>query len=244
MKRSVAARVRRRRRRGRRQQDEHVDVGIREELAAAVAADRDQRGVRRACRASRQSSSRVRSTSRARARTRRSAPRAVGRAARKRAQTRRLAPRESAPAARPALAQRRRAARTGVAGADGASGARTDRACAPDASVQPALTKAGGGGDPGRERHHFVAGLGDEHRVLPLRRERAVARDDGPAVAGFADVALAGVDHRLDRERHAGLQLVERAGLAVVQHLRVLVEALADAVAAELAHDREAVGSR
>ncbi len=42
-------------------------------------------------------------------------------------------------------------------------------------------------------------------------------------------------------EDHAGLQLEPGAGPAVVQHLRLLVELAADAVAAELAHDREAV---
>ena len=107
-----------------------------------------------------------------------------------------------------------------------------------------AATNAGGGGAAGRERHHLVAGVGDEHGVLPLRRQRAVARDDGPAVADLADLALAGVDHRLDREDHARHQLLERAGPAVVQHLRLLVEARADAVAAELAHHREAAGLR
>jgi hypothetical protein len=55
-------------------------------------------------------------------------------------------------------------------------------------------------------------------------------------------VALAGVDHRLDGEGHARLQHHAGAGLAVVQHLRVLVVDLADAVAAVLAHHREALG--
>src|SRR5687768_1513971 len=41
----------------------------------------------------------------------------------------------------------------------------------------------------GRQREHFVAGLGDEHGVLPLRGERAVFRDDGPAVSQLADLA-------------------------------------------------------
>src|SRR5690606_21474187 len=92
-----------------------------------------------------------------------------------------------------------------------------------------------------RPGEHLVAGLGDQHRVLPLRRERAVARDDGPAVAHFLDLAPTGVDHGLDGEGRAGLELFERARAAVVQHLRVFVEALADAVAAELAHHAEAV---
>jgi hypothetical protein len=72
--------------------------------------------------------------------------------------------------------------------------------------------------------------------VFPLRRQAAVLGLDGPAVAHFADLALAGVDHRLDGEDHAGHQFLQGAGAAVVQYLRLLVEHLADAVAAELAH--------
>ncbi len=72
--------------------------------------------------------------------------------------------------------------------------------------------------------------------MLPLRRQAAVFGLDGPAVAHFADLALAGVDHRLDGEDHARLEFIERAGTAVVQHLRLFVEDLADAVAAEFAH--------
>jgi hypothetical protein len=37
-----------------------------------------------------------------------------------------------------------------------------------------------------------------------------------------------------------GTSVLQRAGAAVVQHLRLFVEARADAVAAELAHHREA----
>jgi hypothetical protein len=69
-----------------------------------------------------------------------------------------------------------------------------------------------------------------------------VLGDDGPAVvAELLHVAAAGVDHRLDGEGHAGHQFFQRAGLAVVQHLRLFVEVAADAVAAELAHHREAL---
>src|SRR5574337_1271280 len=93
----------------------------------------------------------------------------------------------------------------------------------------------------GRQRQHFVAGLRDQHRVLPLRGQRMVLGHDGPAVAELLDLAPAQVDHRPDREGHAGLELFERAGPAVVQYLRLFVEHAADAVAAELAHHREAV---
>ena len=36
-------------------------------------------------------------------------------------------------------------------------------------------------------REHLVAGLGHQHRVLPLRRQAVVLGDDGPAVGQFAD---------------------------------------------------------
>jgi hypothetical protein len=75
--------------------------------------------------------------------------------------------------------------------------------------------------------------------VFPLGRQRVILGDHRPAVRQQAHEALAGVDHRLDREGHAGAQLEARAGLAVVQHLRVLVVDAADAVAAVFPHDRE-----
>ena len=80
--------------------------------------------------------------------------------------------------------------------------------------------------------------------MLPLRRQRVVGGDDRPAVGEAADAGAAGVDHRLDGEDHPGLQLEAGAGAAVVQHLRLLVELPADAVAAELAHDARSRGSR
>ncbi len=79
-------------------------------------------------------------------------------------------------------------------------------------------------------------------RVLPLRRQRVVLGDDGPAIAEQLHVTPAGIDHRLDREGHARLELEPGARLAVVQYLRVLVEDAADAVAAVLTHDRIALG--
>src|SRR6185312_1839834 len=92
-----------------------------------------------------------------------------------------------------------------------------------------------------RYGEHFVARLGHQHGMLPLGRQRVVLGHDGPAVAHLTDVAPAQVDHRLDREGHAGFEFFERARLAVMQHLRFFMKYLADAVAAELAHDREAV---
>ena len=44
------------------------------------------------------------------------------------------------------------------------------------------------------------------------------------------------VDHGLDGEDHAWLEFFQGARAAVVQHLRLFVELLANAVTAELAH--------
>jgi hypothetical protein len=64
----------------------------------------------------------------------------------------------------------------------------------------------------------------------------------GPAVGQNAHVALASVDHRFDREHHAGSNLETRIGLAVVQNLRVFVIHAADAMATVLAHHRKPFG--
>ena len=79
--------------------------------------------------------------------------------------------------------------------------------------------------------------------MLPLGGQRAVGGDDGPAVflRAVFDFFAPGVDHGLDGEGHAFAQHVQRAGAAVVQDLRLFVEDLADAVAAELAHHRVAL---
>jgi hypothetical protein len=77
--------------------------------------------------------------------------------------------------------------------------------------------------------------------VFPLGGKAAVLGDDGPAIGHLADGRLAGIDHRLDGEDHARLQLRAGAGLAVVQDLRVFVEFLADAVAAKFADHGEAI---
>ena len=67
--------------------------------------------------------------------------------------------------------------------------------------------------------------------------------DNGPAIllGPVLDLLAPGVDHRLDGEGHAHLELVQRAGLAVVQHLRLFMEHAANAVAAKLAHHAEAL---
>ena len=92
-----------------------------------------------------------------------------------------------------------------------------------------------------RQGEHLVTVGGHQHRVLPLRGQRMVRGDDRPAVGERADRRAAGVDHRLDGEDHSGLQQEAGPGPPVVHDLRLLVELPADPVAAEFADDREMV---
>src|SRR3989338_4892815 len=83
---------------------------------------------------------------------------------------------------------------------------------------------------------YFKAGVGDEDGVFVLRRQAVVLGDHRPAVAEVLGGRLAGVDHRLDGEGHAGFQFYSGFRAAVMQYLRLFMETLADAVSAELAH--------
>ena len=93
----------------------------------------------------------------------------------------------------------------------------------------------------GGQGQHLVARFSHQHGVFPLRRERAVFGDDGPAVAHFLDFFAADVEHGLNRDRHAGLELAQRAGAAVVKNLRLFMKLLTNAVAAKFAHHTQAV---
>src|SRR3990167_5378419 len=76
---------------------------------------------------------------------------------------------------------------------------------------------------------YFKAGIGDEDGVFVLRRQAVVLGDHRPAVAEMLDGRLAGIDHRLDGEGHARFQLYSGFRAAVMQHLRLFMETLADA---------------
>ena len=56
--------------------------------------------------------------------------------------------------------------------------------------------------------------------MFELRRERAVACHGGPAVRQYLDLRTPEIDHRLDREEHAGAQRNALAFLAVMQNIR------------------------
>src|SRR5678815_3821173 len=64
-----------------------------------------------------------------------------------------------------------------------------------------------------------------------------VLGDDGPIVRQLFDLASPCIDLRFGGEDHAGALWLERAGLAVVQDLRLLVKFATDTVTAELAYD-------
>src|SRR3989338_2897018 len=83
---------------------------------------------------------------------------------------------------------------------------------------------------------YFKAGVGDEDGVFVLRRQAVVLGDHRPAVAEVLGGRLAGVDHRLDGEGHAGLEPYSGLRAAVMQYLRFFMETFADAMPAEFAH--------
>src|SRR5262245_7620041 len=87
----------------------------------------------------------------------------------------------------------------------------------------------------GGEGEHLASRLGDADRVLELRRQRPVAGHRRPAVRQDLHRRLAEIDHRLDGEEHAWLELQALARLAVVQDVRPVMEHAAQAMAAELA---------
>ena len=152
------------RRRASRQQDQHVDVGMREEL--------------------RRGRSRRRRRSASVGGIARLAPDAAQRRGRPGARAR------AAAAACRAARGTRRAARRGrrcsssrqCARRASAGARRRAAAAARTPSRRRVRPRRGGGGAPAETRQHLEAVVGDEHRVLPLRRQRVVGGDDGPAV--------------------------------------------------------------
>ncbi len=73
--------------------------------------------------------------------------------------------------------------------------------------------------------------------MFPLGRQAAVPGHHRPLIRQYPYMTLAEVDHRFDGEGHARFQHDAGAGAAVMQYLRFLVEDLADAMTAILAHD-------
>src|SRR5689334_17034218 len=83
----------------------------------------------------------------------------------------------------------------------------------------------------------FGAVVGDHQGVLELRGPLAVLGHDGPVIVPDLVVQLAEVDHRLDGERHSGLDHGFDSRLIVVQHDQAVVERGRDAVAGEITNN-------
>jgi len=79
--------------------------------------------------------------------------------------------------------------------------------------------QSGSGGAPARQCQHVAALVGNQHGVLPLRRQTVILRDAGLSVAESRGWGGSGRDHGLDRENHSRLQKQAGAGLSVMQHL-------------------------
>ena len=77
--------------------------------------------------------------------------------------------------------------------------------------------------------------------MFPLGGKASVFGYGGPAVRKDAKFFPSGVDHRFDREDHAGLHDSTGAELAVMADLRILVEADTYPVPAEFTHDAAAL---
>lgn len=92
-----------------------------------------------------------------------------------------------------------------------------------------------------RYRQNFVSGFSDENRMFPLGGKTSVFGYSRPAVRKNAKFFSSGVDHRLDREDHAGLHDSAGAELAVMADLRIFVETDSDPVTAEFTNDAAAL---
>src|SRR4051794_31104686 len=72
--------------------------------------------------------------------------------------------------------------------------------------------------------------FGHQHGVLEMTGRFAVRGDDGPFIRQGPDGGAAEINHRFDRERHAGLELRPFATAPVVGNLRFLVQRASHAV--------------
>src|SRR5579872_568265 len=86
---------------------------------------------------------------------------------------------------------------------------------------------------------HIEAFLRHRYGMLEMRRKPSVGGDHRPLVRLRANLPRTGVDHRLDREHHAGFEDGSIACATVIRHRRVFVQVRADTVAHERADDRK-----
>src|SRR3981081_959925 len=87
-----------------------------------------------------------------------------------------------------------------------------------------------------RQSEDFDTDIGDRNRMLKLRRQRMVFGHRRPFVSQDLDMMAACVEHWFDGKDHARFQYDASTGAAVVQHLRRIMEYLADAMTAKITH--------
>src|SRR5262245_31071605 len=85
-----------------------------------------------------------------------------------------------------------------------------------------------------------MAIAGDDDRVLPMRGQAPVCGDHRPTVVEKAHGGAAQVHHRLDRDRHAGLQARAGTTSARMRDVWIGVHVPADAMTTELRHHTHA----
>src|SRR5207248_3351402 len=76
--------------------------------------------------------------------------------------------------------------------------------------------------------------LGDQDRVLEVRRRQPICGAHRPAILKQADGASTHVDHRLNCERHSGLESRTASTFAIVWDLRLFMQLPSDAVSYKL----------
>src|SRR4029450_6551911 len=93
-------------------------------------------------------------------------------------------------------------------------------------------------------RQHEWRTLADDDRVLVMHREHAIVRAERPAVRFLDDPRRHAREHGLAGDSHPLGEHCARTRVSPVRYARRLVDAAADAVAGELAHDHGAFAGR
>lgn len=95
-----------------------------------------------------------------------------------------------------------------------------------------------------QEGHNPGTAIRNGNRVLEVRRDAPIGGDDGPTVGFDLGSVASQIEHRLDTDRHALLELGSRPGLSVVGHLGIFVHLSPDPVTDVFAYDPEPVTMR
>ena len=90
----------------------------------------------------------------------------------------------------------------------------------------------------GGENHG--AGFGDGDHLLEVRAGLAIARADQPSILALKHFSGSHIDHRLDSQYHANLQLQAKMPMSIVWDVRLFMHASANAMANILTNYAEA----